>query len=136
MGYFAWIKNKRRLKTIINDLIDSVEAEFPHMGQSAKDEIFKVVTPRIQAAREEIGSWKDYDTDYIKIACVLIQDACFRLLSSGAYSYGGLLNPVTSGPKMRRVHSAMLKLAVENRWMTQDELKQIDHELSVNIREN
>lgn len=136
MGYLAWIKNKKRLENIIDGLIDSAEAEHLHMGPSAKPDICKAVKPRIQAAREEISSWKDYDTDYIRIACVLIQDACFRLLSSGAYSYGGLLNPATSGPKMRCVHSAMLKLAVENKWMTQDESKQIDHELSVNIRVN
>ena len=66
----------------------------------------------------ELAEWKDYDTDYIKIAHVMLANAAFDLLASGTYHiYYGELNPMNCSWNMMDVYKASMEYALKNNFI-------------------
>lgn len=110
---FYFKKNSSRLLNICSELIDKYQSHT--LKPSCKEDLLKHVKDEIIRAKEEVSGWKDYDTDYIKIAHSLLTHGTFNLLSSGKYHiHYGELNPLKCVDNLMDVYKASMHWAVEN----------------------
>ena len=85
---------------------------------SCEDDVINLLKSRILEAKAEIADWKDYDTDYIKIAHTMLAHATFDLLATGKYHlYRGLLNPMSCAENLMDVYKASMTYALENKFI-------------------
>lgn len=105
-------QNSTRLAKICEDLIEKYQSH--NSLPSCKDDLMEVINTRIHAAKKEIAEWKDYDTDYIKIAHTMLSHATFDLLVSGKYHlYYGILNPMSCANNLQDVYKASMEYGVK-----------------------
>lgn len=107
----AFRKNSERLFNILSELIDNYEDQFK---PSCKDDISKILIQKIEAAKEEISEWKDFDTDYIRIAHSMLANTSFEMLVSGKYHiYAGHLNPMSCAHNLMLIYNKSMDYAVK-----------------------
>ena len=106
-------KNSTRLLNICGDLIDNYQRG--RHKPSCKQDLMELIDTRVRAAKDEIAEWKDYDTDYIKIAHTLLAHASFDLLASGEYHiFAGVLNPMSCADNLMDVYKASMEYGVHH----------------------
>lgn len=114
-------KNSARLLNICKDLIRKYQGQ--NCKPSCEDDVINLLKSRVLEAKAEIADWKDYDTDYIKIAHTMLAHATFDLLATGKYHlYRGLLNPMSCAENLMDVYKASMTYALENKFI--DEVTQ------------
>jgi len=112
-------KNSTRLLNICGELIDNYQSS--DCKPSCKQDLLELIKTRVQSAKKEITEWKDYDTDYIKIAHTLLAHATFDLLASGAYHiYFGVLNPMSCADNLMDVYKASMKYGVAHNLLDEE----------------
>ena len=112
-------KNSTRLLNICGELIDKYQNS--SYKPSCTKDLIELVTTRVQAAKDEIAEWKEYDTDYVKIAHTLLAHATFDLLASGKYHiYIGVLNPMSCADNLMEVYKASMTYGVKHGLLDED----------------
>lgn len=125
--------NSERLKNIVFDLIDEYE---DNIKPSCKDEIKPILQQQINSDKKDIESWKDYDTDYIKIAHTFLANTTFDLLASGRYHiYAGTLNPMNCSSNLLKVYNNAMEYALSNKHISKEEREEQYNFLMKRIRE-
>lgn len=123
-------KNMNRLLNICLDLIDEYESHNDNFAPSCKSDLQKILKQKIKASKSEIAEWKDYDTDYIKIANTMLHNTCGDLLTSGQYHlYMGILNPMSCANNLHTIYKKTLEYAVKSHLLTSDEAEEQYKEL-------
>jgi len=88
--------NFNRLLKICSSLIERYESTNTII--SCKDDLFSSIKKQLLLAKDEIETWDDCDTDYIKIAHSLLANHAFDLLASGKYHVRtNVLSPLMCG---------------------------------------
>ena len=122
-------KNTETLLTACRDLITS--AEVP-TEQSCVDELIPLCRRKCEAAKEEVANYND-QTDYKKLAAILVANFSFNLLASGKFHvYRGMLDPVSCANNMMRAYKAAMNYGCSIGFITQTDVDdQLDylHEL-------
>lgn len=126
----SFFKNSKRLLNICLDLIRNYEKE----GVSCREAVEKQLILELNYSREEITNFKDFDTDYIKIAHGLLVDITYSFLSSGQYHlYCGMLNPMSCANNLMNVYRNSMAWAVKNNLITEEVREQEFEKLRKNI---
>lgn len=129
VDYILYKRNSRRFINIFSDLIDKYEKEAQEeyfiFSDSCKKDMVSLMKSRISVARIEVSSWKDFDTDYIKMAHAHLSIVSFDLLASGEFhlSYG-CLSPFGPARNLKRIHSRAVRWALENNYITQEDVEE------------
>ena len=129
IDYIYYKRNSRRFINIFSALIDKYEKEAQEeyfiLSDSCKKDMVSLMKSRLSIARVEVASWKDFDTDYIKIAHAHLSIVSFDLLSSGKFhlSYG-CLSPFGPARNLKRIHSRAVRWALENNYITQEDVEE------------
>lgn len=112
-------KNSTRLLDICGELIDKYQNS--SCKPSCRPDLIDLIKIRVDAAKDEITEWKDYDTDYIKIAHTMLAHATFDLLASGRYHiYAGVLNPLSCADNLMDVYKASMEYGVKNSLLDEE----------------
>lgn len=108
-------QNAKRLLALCESYIDKYETIAPNkLIPTAQYDLMKRIKMQVEADKE-IPTWKEGDVDYDKIANVLLANAAFDLLASGAYHiHAGALSPTNCSGKMMAVYNGAMKWSVEN----------------------
>ena len=118
-------KNAKRLVDICEHFIEEYEAQSAQRIPSCKNDLLTEIKARVEADKKDIATWKDYDTDYIKIGHSLLANASFDLLASGHYHiYYGVLNPMTCSACLMAVYNGSMKWAVNKGLIDEDTRKE------------
>ena len=116
-------RNSKRLIEICCDLIEKYQAN--SLKPSCKNDLMNTINDRLVESKDEISEWKDYDTDYIKIAHTLLANASFDLLASGQYHlHYGVLNPMSCANNLMDVYKASMKYALNNNYIDEATLNE------------
>lgn len=108
-------KNAKRLVGVCEHFIEEYELQSQRTLPSCKSDMLDEIKKRINADKADVATWKDYDTDYIKIAHSLLANVSFDLLASGHYHiYYGVLNPMRCSSCLLAVYNGSMKWAVSN----------------------
>lgn len=108
-----YVTNSKRLLNICNDLISEYEDK-NNMNPSCREDLIESIKYQVERSKAEISQWKDYDTDYIRVAHTMLANTTFDLLASGKYNlYTGVLNPMKCGSQLLKVYDASMKWAVD-----------------------
>ncbi len=126
MGLFAnrnFKKNSTRLLNICNDLIKKYQTNT--LKPSCHTDLMELISRRVIAAKAEIAEWKDYDTDYIRIAHAMLAHATFDLLTSGKYHiFTGVLNPMSCANNLLDVYKASMDYAIKINMIDEETRKE------------
>ena len=125
MDFFNWHywKNSKRLLNICGDLIEKYQKH--EFKPSCKNDLLISIKEQLHEAKEEVSEWKDYDTDYIKIAHTLLANTTFELLASGRYHlYARILNPLSCAPNMMDVYNAWMEYGVSKNLLNEETRKE------------
>ena len=135
MNLYRYLINSNRLFNICCDLIDKYEKPgIEKLKRSCKDDLKKYIKDEIKSSKKEISEWKDFDTDYIKIAHSILANLTFNLLSSGKYHiYYGILNPLSCAFNLKLVYRASMNFALTNNIITEEERKEQEKLLKTRI---
>ena len=134
MGVLSLRKNRSRLVSTCESIIDNYERNETSFCPSCKAHVMEIINMRADAAKSEIASWQDYDTDYIQIATMMIQDACYNLLCTGKFHIGrGMLNPMMCGRKLLYVHDRCIDHGLKSKWIDESEADLIKSDLRIEI---
>ena len=67
-----FIRNSKKLKLACADVLDSYASQSPYRMSSCKQAMTEAVNAWVKDNRDELASWRDFDTDYIEMAHVII----------------------------------------------------------------
>lgn len=127
---FTKNKNADRLLNICLDLIDEYETNNVKATPSCKGDLRESLQQQIEVSKQEIKEWKDYDTDYIKIANTMLHNHSSDLLVSGRYHlYYGVLNPTSCANNLLTIYKKTLEYAVNSHLLTDDDAEEQYKEL-------
>lgn len=90
--------------------------------------LFDLLPDFLSALKEEIEedasiiSWGT-DTDFDRIAAAFIANHAYDLLSSGKYCIQGTINYLGPGRQLLQIYRYTMKWALENRYITQEEIE-------------
>lgn len=111
----AYVTNSKRLLNICNDLISEYEDK-NNMSPSCREDLIESIKYQVERSKAEISQWKDYDTDYIRIAHTMLANSSFDLLASGKYNiYTGVINPMKCGSQLLNVYDRSMEWAVSHK---------------------
>lgn len=111
----AYVTNSKRLLNICNDLISEYEDK-NNMSPSCREDLIESIKYQVERSKAEISQWKDYDTDYIRIAHTMLANSSFDLLASGKYNiYTGVINPMKCGSQLFNVYDRSMEWAVSHK---------------------
>ena len=118
-------KNAKRLIDICEHFIDEYESQSTKRIPSCKTDLLAEIKARVEADKKDIATWRDYDTDYIKIGHSLLANASFDLLASGHYHiYYGVLNPMKCSACLMAVYNGSMIWAVNKGIIDEDTRKE------------
>ena len=118
-------KNAKRLTDVCEHFIVEYELKSPRTNPSCKNDMLVEIKRRIEADKKDVATWKDYDTDYIKIAHSLLANVSFDLLASGRYHiYYGVLNPLQCSSCLLAVYNGSMQWAVGKGLIDEDTRKE------------
>ena len=116
-------RNAKRLLNICNDLIEKYQSN--SFAPSCLSDLMELIEKRVMAAKSEIAEWKDYDTNYIKIAHTMLTHASFDLLASGKYHISfGILNPMSCANNLMDVYKASMDYGLKNNLLDEETRKE------------
>ena len=70
--YYYMLRNSAKLKKTIIEIIDSYENKLPSNLHSFKKDLLPPLFDWVKEESEDISTWRDFDTDYPKIAHMMI----------------------------------------------------------------
>ena len=106
-------KNAKRLIDICEHYIDEYEKESPQRWLSCKEDMLTSIRHQIEAEKDDVATWKDYNTDYIEIAHSMLAHTSFDLLASGRYHlYYGVLSPRKCSSALMSVYNGTMQWGV------------------------
>ena len=117
-------KNSKRLLGIISDLLTEYEKDFPpqKMIPSCKSELMKLIKESVKDSfHDEIATWKDFDTDYIKISHVLIIQTINTIVDNYNENHGINLTDKYLMPSYQHVLHHCVDWAFDHGDLTRDE---------------
>lgn len=101
---------------------------------SCKKDMLDELSRRLDAAKEEISKWKDYDTDFIHIAHNQLHMVAADLLCSGRYHFAGMhLGSNTCAKNLRFVFNACLDRFQQRGELGDEKRKEYEDTLQYNI---
>lgn len=133
MNIFKFMVNKKRLLNTCAGLIDKYE-NLDHCWYSCKKDLLDALGRKLDASKEEIASWQDYDTDYIHIAHNQMHMVAADLLCSGRYHFGpGVLGKNTCAGNLKTVFNKCLDWFEEKGELAEDVRREYEETLRYNI---